>query len=131
MHNRNYKLSNNQINLRPGLYLVCTRRCGVEWQLNPVLWSGNFLAVWPGLHRAWGFWVVSVLWEITIYTFCSAYEHKIEWIVIFRKMDMVWVLCALCGSGSVSWLRFGDCWLEVLGSVVVQLCAVECAPGVD
>jgi len=39
---------------------------------------------------------MSILWEITIYSFCSA-----------------------------------NCWLRVLGSVVIQLYAGECTPSVD
>jgi len=59
----------------------------------------------PELHWAWSFRIVSVLWKITIYSFCSTYERKIEWVVISQKMDVVWGLCSWCGSGSVPRLR--------------------------
>jgi len=34
------------------------------------------------------------LGEITIYSFCSAYERKIEKIVISQKIDIIWILYA-------------------------------------
>jgi len=35
---------------------------------------------------------LSILLEITIYSFCSEYERKIEQIVISQKIDIIWKL---------------------------------------
>jgi len=40
-----------------------------------------------------------------MYSFCSAYELKIEQIVISHNIDIIWKLYAYCSSGSRPWLH--------------------------
>jgi len=37
---------------------------------------------------------MSILWKITIYLFCLAYERRFEKIAISRKIDIIWKLYA-------------------------------------